>query len=117
MTIKGMTSKAAVLPAAATAAAGTPRQAGRKGITVISRRIVIAAAALLTAAGMTGAAAGVSSVSSHPHSTVARPPSIPTGSGDVVADRPTGDIGNGGIHILADRPTNIGNGGGGIISR
>ena len=48
MTIKGMTSKAAVVPAAATAAAGTPRQPAREGISVISRRIVIAAAALLT---------------------------------------------------------------------
>ena len=114
MTTKHLTSKAVVLPAAATAAAGMPRQPARKGITVISRRIVIAAAALLTAAGMTAAAAGVSSVTSHPHSTVARPPSIPTGSGDVIADRPT-TIGNGGgLHILADPPTNIGNGGGGI---
>jgi hypothetical protein len=37
-----------VLPAADTAAAGTPRQPARKGISVISCRIVIAAAALLT---------------------------------------------------------------------
>jgi hypothetical protein len=82
---------------------------------VISRRIVIAAAALLTAAGMTGAPAGVSSVTSHPHSAVAKPPNMPTGSGDVIADPPT-NIGNGGgLHILADRPTNIGNGGGGIV--
>jgi hypothetical protein len=42
-----MTGKAAVLPAA-TAAAGTPRQPARKGISVISLRIVIAAAVLLT---------------------------------------------------------------------
>ena len=48
VTIKGMTSTAAVLPAADTAAAGTPRQPARKGISVISCRMVIAAAALLT---------------------------------------------------------------------
>ena len=48
MTIKGMTSNAAVVPAAAPAAAGTPRQPARKGISVISRRLVIAAAVLLT---------------------------------------------------------------------
>ncbi len=99
MTIKQPTAKAAVLPAAATAAAGTPRQPARKGIAVISRRIVIAAAALLTAAGITAAAAGVSSVTSHPHSAVAKPPNMPTGSGDVIADRPT-NIGNGGGIVL-----------------
>ena len=78
MTIKHLTSKAAVLPAAATAAAGTPRQPARKGITVTSRRIVIAPG-----------------VTSHPHSTVARPPNMPTGSGDVIAD-PTTHLGTGG---------------------
>ena len=48
VTIKQPTGKAAVLPAAATAAAGTPRQPAREGISVISCRIVIAAAVLLT---------------------------------------------------------------------
>jgi len=47
VTVKGMTSKAAVVPAAAPAAAGTSRQPARKGISVISRHIVIAAAVLL----------------------------------------------------------------------
>lgn len=46
--INGMASKAVVVPAAAPAAAGTPRQPAREGLSVISRRIVIAAAALLT---------------------------------------------------------------------
>jgi hypothetical protein len=47
VTINGMTSTAAMVPAA-TAAAGTPRQPAREGISVISCRIVIAATVLLT---------------------------------------------------------------------